>query len=119
MKCWQELTFHVINGVAQAAGVQEIVEGVMQGLALQIFLRAPFLLHNLSSAFELSRIFTHTWSVNLVFLPEPLFLSRGVASALPAARLALLLLLLFACYRCATLLCRMLPTSVLLQCCNI
>ncbi|KAK9908237.1 hypothetical protein WJX75_004651 [Coccomyxa subellipsoidea] len=29
----------------------------------------------------------------------PLFLSRGVASALLAARLALLLLLLFACYR--------------------
>lgn len=70
--------------------MQEIVEEVMQRLALQTFLGALFLMHNtgayLSRAFELSRIFQHILSVNLKFLPEPLFLSRGIASALLAAR---------------------------------
>lgn len=67
-----------------------------------MFLGAPFLLHNagayLSRAFELSRVFQHVWSVNLKFLPEPLFQSKGVAFALLTAHLALLLL--FAQYRC-------------------
>ncbi|KAK9907969.1 hypothetical protein WJX75_000784 [Coccomyxa subellipsoidea] len=91
----------VLVVLLKGADVEEIVEGVMQGLALQMFLGAPFLMHNagayLSRAFELSRVFQHVWSVNLKFLPERLFLSRGVASALLAAHLALLLL--FANYR--------------------
>lgn len=83
--------------------MQDIVEGAMHGVALQMFLGAPFLLHNagayVSRAFELSRVFQHVWSVNLKFLPESVFQSRSVASALLAAHLALLLL--FAHYRSA------------------
>ncbi|BDA45052.1 Dol-P-Man:Man(5)GlcNAc(2)-PP-Dol alpha-1,3-mannosyltransferase [Coccomyxa sp. Obi] len=86
----------VLLVLLKAAEVQEIVEGAMQGVALQMFLGAPFLLHNagayVSRAFELSRVFQHVWSVNLKFLPEPVFQSRSVASALLAAHLALLLL---------------------------
>ena len=81
----------------------DIVEGAMQGVALQMLLGAPFLLHNagayVSRAFELSRVFQHVWSVNLKFLPEPVFQSKGVASALLAAHLALLLF--FAHFRSA------------------
>lgn len=87
----------------QAAEVQDIVEGAIQGATLQMFLGAPFLLHNagayVSRAFELSRVFKHVWSVNLKFLPEPVFQSRSFASALLAAHLALLLL--FAHFRSA------------------
>lgn len=79
------------------------MEGAMQGVALQMLLGAPFLLHNagayVSRAFELSRVFQHVWSVNLKFLPEPVFQSKGVASALLAAHLALLLF--FAHFRSA------------------
>jgi alpha-1,3-mannosyltransferase len=85
----------------QAADMQDIVQGACWGVALQMLLGAPFLLHNagayLSRAFELSRVFLHVWSVNLKFLPEPVFQSRGIALLLLALHLALLLL--FAHYR--------------------
>lgn len=80
------------------------MQGVCRGVALQMLLGAPFLLHNagayISRAFEMSRVFQHVWSVNLKFLPEPVFQSKGVAAFLLAAHLALLLL--FAHYRYAT-----------------
>ena len=79
----------------------EIVQGACQGVALQMLLGAPFLLHSaqayLGRAFELSRVFQHTWTVNLKFLPEPLFQSKGVALVLLLAHV--LLLLAFAQHR--------------------
>ena len=42
-------------------------------------------------------MFQHVWTVNLKFLPEELFQSRGIALGLLAAHL--LLLLLFAHFR--------------------
>lgn len=72
----------------------EIVQGACQGVALQMLLGAPFLMHNaqayLARAFELSRVFQHTWTVNLKFLPEPLFQSKAVALALLLAHVLLL-----------------------------
>ena len=72
----------------------EIVQGACQGVALQMLLGAPFLMHSaqayLGRAFELSRVFQHTWTVNLKFLPEPFFQSKGVASVLLLAHMLLL-----------------------------
>jgi alpha-1,3-mannosyltransferase len=74
--------------------MEDIVEGVCQGVALQLLLGMPFLMHNaaayLSRAFELSRVFQHVWSVNLKFLPEPIFQSQPVALALLIAHVFLL-----------------------------
>ena len=85
----------------QGAEMGEIVQGACQGVALQMLLGAPFLLHSaqayLGRAFELSRVFQHTWTVNLKFLPEPLFQSKGVALVLLLAHV--LLLLAFAQHR--------------------
>jgi len=71
------------------------------GVALQAVLGAPFLAAApgayVGRAFELSRAFLHTWSVNLKFLPERVFLSPALAAGLLAAHLALLWL--FAEYR--------------------
>lgn len=81
--------------------MEEIVEGACQGIALQMLLGAPFLLHNagayLSRAFELSRVFQHVWSVNLKFLSELVFQSKEVAVVLLLAHM--LLLWAFAQYR--------------------
>ena len=81
--------------------MEEIVEGACQGVALQMLLGAPFLLHNagayFSRAFELSRVFQHVWSVNLNFLPELVFQSKEVAVVLLVAHV--LLLWAFAQYR--------------------
>lgn len=70
------------------------MEGACQGVALQLLLGMPFLMHNagayLSRAFELSRVFRHVWSVNLKFLPEPIFQSKPVALALLIAHVFLL-----------------------------
>lgn len=81
--------------------MEEIVEGACQGIALQMLLGAPFLLHNASAyfsrAFELSRVFQHVWSVNLKFLPEPVFQSKEAAIVLLLAHVALLWV--FAQYR--------------------
>ena len=83
--------------------MEEIVEGACQGVALQMLLGAPFLLHNAGAyfgrAFELSRVFQHVWSVNLKFLPEPVFQSKEVAVMLLLAHL--FLLWAFAQYRCS------------------
>ena len=72
----------------------EIVQGACQGVALQMLLGAPFLMHSaqayLGRAFELSRVFQHTWTVNLKFLPETLFQSKGVALVLLLAHALLL-----------------------------
>ena len=74
--------------------MEEIVEGACQGVALQMLLGAPFLLHNAGAsfnrAFELSRVFQHVWSVNLKFFPEPVFQSKEVAAVLLLAHALLL-----------------------------
>ena len=90
---------------AQATTLQEVARAAALGVALQVALGAPFLAAApgayVGRAFELSRAFLHTWSVNLKFLPERLFLSPALAAGLLAAHLALLWL--FAEYRRAAL----------------
>ena len=90
---------------AQATTLQEVARAAALGVALQVALGAPFLASHpgayVSRAFELSRAFLHTWSVNLKFLPEHVFLSPALATGLLAAHLALLWL--FAEYRRAAL----------------
>ena len=86
---------------AQATTLQEVARAAALGVALQVALGAPFLARApgayVGRAFELSRAFLHTWSVNLKFLPERLFLSPALAAGLLAVHLALLYL--FAEYR--------------------
>ena len=85
----------------QATTLQEVARAAALGVALQAVLGAPFLAAApgayVGRAFELSRAFLHTWSVNLKFLPERVFLSPALAAGLLAAHLALLWL--FAEYR--------------------
>ncbi|KAL2540507.1 Dol-P-Man:Man(5)GlcNAc(2)-PP-Dol alpha-1 [Abeliophyllum distichum] len=79
--------------------------GVISALAgaalVQIVLGLPFLLSHpiayISKAFDLGRVFIHFWSVNLKFVPEPVFVSRGLALFLLVAHLSLLTI--FAHYR--------------------
>ena len=78
----------------QAATLPEVARAAALGVALQAALGAPFLAAApgayVGRAFELSRAFLHTWSVNLKFLPERVFLSPALAAGLLAAHLALL-----------------------------
>lgn len=64
------------------------------GVGLQVVLAWPFLstfpAEYVGRAFELSRVFLHTWTVNWKFLPEPLFQSRELALGLLSAHVALL-----------------------------
>ena len=52
-----------------------------------------------SKAFELSRVFTYKWTVNLKFLPESVFQSKGLAAGLSALHFSLLAA--FVAFRCA------------------
>ena len=83
-----------MSWLVQGATLTEVVQGAAAGVALQLVLGAPFLAYDaaayLSRSFELSRVFFHVWSVNLKFLPEDVFQSKGLALALLAAHLALL-----------------------------
>lgn len=64
-------------------------------IAVQAALGAPFLLtypeSYLARAFELTRVFFHKWTVNWKFLPEHMFVSKGLATSLLAAHLLVLL----------------------------
>ncbi|KAK4793356.1 hypothetical protein SAY86_023791 [Trapa natans] len=79
--------------------------GVISALAcaaiVQIVLGLPFMLSHpvayISRAFNLGRIFIHFWSVNLKFVVEPIFVSKGFALSLLVAHL--MLLTAFAHYR--------------------
>jgi alpha-1,3-mannosyltransferase len=64
-------------------------------LLSQVLLGLPFLLSYptsyVSRAFELSRVFTHTWTVNWKFLPPAVFTSKLLATGLLASHLVVLL----------------------------
>jgi len=66
--------------------------------AVQLLLGMPFLLHDadayISKAFEFSRVFFYKWTVNLKFLPEPVFLHPITAQLLLAAHFVVLLYVL-------------------------
>ena len=63
--------------------------------AVQLVLGVPFLLHDadayVSKAFEFSRVFFYKWTVNLRFLPEPIFLHPLTARLLLGAHFIVLL----------------------------
>ena len=79
----------------RSARTRDIFAAAAAAVALQVALGAPFLAtyprEYVSRAFDFGRRFEQRWSVNLQFLPEPLFLSRAAASALLGTHLALLL----------------------------
>ena len=74
------------------AGCGALMAGV------QVALGAPFLAHDadayVSKAFEFSRVFFYKWTVNLRFLPEPVFLHPLTARLLLAAHFLVLLYVL-------------------------
>lgn len=78
-------------------GVWRTIAGVALCVVVQALLGAPFLAayptSYLSRAFELSRVFFHTWTVNWKFLPPDIFTSKPLALALLAGHLSTLLLL--------------------------
>ena len=67
-------------------GVTRTIANLAICASVQVLLGAPFLLHNWQSyvkkAFELNRVFTYTWSVNLKFLPESVFVDARIGVAL-------------------------------------
>ena len=79
----------------RSACTRDIFASATAAVALQAALGAPFLAtyprEYMSRAFDFGRRFEQRWSVNLQFLPVPLFLSRATATALLGAHLALLL----------------------------
>ena len=68
------------------------------GWRCRLLLALPFVLHDadayVSKAFEFSRVFLYKWTVNLRFLPEPLFLHPLTARLLLAAHFIVLLYVL-------------------------
>ncbi|GAB4832355.1 dolichyl-P-Man:Man(5)GlcNAc(2)-PP-dolichol alpha-1,3-mannosyltransferase [Ancistrocladus abbreviatus] len=74
------------------------IGGVILALAgaaiVQILLGLPFLASHpvayMSGAFNLGRVFIHFWSVNFKFVPEPIFVSKGLAVSLLILHLGLL-----------------------------
>lgn len=83
--------------MCQACGVGGAFRRVF-GICLttQLVLGLPFLLHApksyLSRAFELTRVFSHKWSVNGAFLSEEIFLDRKLALLLLVLHLTFLLI---------------------------
>ena len=79
----------------QVATVAELAWASLAGLLLQMLLAWPFLVQApvpyLTRAFQLSRAFSHVWSVNLKFLPEHIFLSQKLALGLLIVHVILLL----------------------------
>jgi len=84
----------VLAVVLKEANPRETLQGVAAGVILQVILGAPFLLSYpysyVSRAFEFSRIFLYTWTVNWRFLPEGFFVSSRFALLLLAVHLRVL-----------------------------
>jgi hypothetical protein len=78
-------------GPVHAAGCAAVV------VAVQAALGAPFLAtypaSYLGRAFELGRVFFHTWTVNWKFVPEAVFVGKPMAAGLLVGHLATLLAL--------------------------
>lgn len=76
-------------------GVLRTAAAVGLCVAVQAALGAPFLAAHpasyLGRAFELSRVFFHTWTVNWKFLPEAVFTSKALALGLLGGHLCVLL----------------------------
>jgi alpha-1,3-mannosyltransferase len=53
----------------------------------QVGLGWPFIAHDwrayMNGAFDLGRVFTHTWTVNWKFIPEEQFISKELALVRP------------------------------------
>ncbi|KAG8460319.1 hypothetical protein KFE25_011810 [Diacronema lutheri] len=81
----------------RAGGARFAVAHIALCAAIQLALGAPYLLANarayVCGSFDLSRVFEHRWSVNLAFVPQPLFVSKRLALALLGAHVLALLAL--------------------------
>ena len=80
-------------------GVLRTLPHVLLWAAVQLALAAPFLAVNAASyvagAFDFGRQFLYIWTVNLKFLPEPLFLDKRVAIGLLGLHVAVLAFFFF------------------------
>ncbi|KAI0511759.1 hypothetical protein KFK09_012391 [Dendrobium nobile] len=85
----------------KALSVKGILSCLLSAALVQVVLGLPFLLlypkAYISRAFNLGRVFIHFWSVNFKFVPEEIFISKELASALLVIHLTLLLI--FAHYK--------------------
>lgn len=88
----------VLAVLLQGTSMLDTMAGVVAGVLLQLVVAAPFLQaapwSYVSRAFEFSRVFLHTWSVNLKFLPPDVFQSKPLALGLLVAHVVLLGVLL-------------------------
>lgn len=82
----------------QSCGVVRTLYYLTICASIQIILALPFLRVNwvnyLSKAFELSRVFSYTWTVNWKFLEEEVFVSKELALGLLAGHVIFLVLFL-------------------------
>ncbi|XP_020685281.1 dol-P-Man:Man(5)GlcNAc(2)-PP-Dol alpha-1,3-mannosyltransferase [Dendrobium catenatum] len=82
--------------VLKALSVKGILSCLLSAALVQVVLGLPFLLSYpkayISRAFNLGRVFIHFWSVNFKFVPEEIFISKELASALLVIHLTLLLI---------------------------
>ena len=84
----------VLAVVIKISDWKETFKGVVAGVAYQVMVALPFLMHFPASymmrAFEFSRVFMYKWSVNWKFIPEEWFVSKQLALLLLAIHLRLL-----------------------------
>lgn len=84
----------VLAVAIKVSTVKDTLKGIVAGIILQIAVALPFLRYHpwsyLTRAFEFSRVFMYTWTVNWKFLPEEWFLSKKWAILLLLIHLRLL-----------------------------
>lgn len=84
----------VLAVVLRISDVKETAKGVVAGVMFQIAVALPFLWHHpwsyATKAFEFSRVFMYTWTVNWKFIPEEWFLSKQFSIFLLMVHLRLL-----------------------------
>ncbi|KAJ1282394.1 hypothetical protein BS78_03G048500 [Paspalum vaginatum] len=87
--------------MVKAMSIKGVFFALFGAAVVQVLLGMPFLLSHaveyISRAFDLGRVFIHFWSVNFKFVPEKLFVSKELASALLILHLTTLMV--FAHYK--------------------
>lgn len=85
--------------LAMEEGILRNIPRALLFFAVQVGLGWPFLAHDwrayMNGAFDLGRVFTHTWTVNWKFVPEEQFVSKELALGLLCGHLVVLLVFFF------------------------
>jgi len=84
--------------LAKEDGIVKNVPRALLFLGIQVLVGWPFIEHNwqtyLKGSFDLGRVFMHTWTVNLKFLPEDIFVGKELALGLLVCHFVMLLVFL-------------------------